>query len=263
MPEAMSGKLDQLSLTDLLSMLSSGRKTGCLHIKNGVKQGDIFFEEGQAVHASAGPLKGEAALLLVTSWLKGDFAFESDVAPPDTTIAVPMDAMISSVDETLQEYRAIRALIPHNDLAFRFSTDTASDDVSLRPQEWRILSQIDGNRTVEELAATVGMDTFNTLKILSHFVQAGLIQVSEQKEQVDSKNIGVEFFDKLNAELIELIGPIGPIIIEDELQSMGLSMDNFPRSRVAELVERASESIEDETKRIHFQRIMLALLKEV
>lgn len=59
----------------------------------------------------------------------------------------------------------------------------------------------------------------------------------------------------------EVIGPIGPVIIEDEIKLMGETRDAFPQSKAAELVERISLEISNDGKRADFQKKMVSLLR--
>ncbi len=62
-------------------------------------------------------------------------------------------------------------------------------------------------------------------------------------------------------ELTKVMGPVAPLIIDDEVAALGAAKDSFPRDRVAELVEKVSSEITDEAKRASFQKIMLEAIE--
>ena len=80
--------------------------------------------------------------------------------------------------------------------------------------------------------------------------------VAPTLEIVDSK-----FFDQLIRELARVIGPAASLIIEEEISALKETQATFPKARAAELVERASLGIRDETKRVKFQQAMLAVIR--
>ena len=65
------------------------------------------------------------------------------------------------------------------------------------------------------------------------------------------------FFAQIEHELTKVMGPVATLIIDDEVATLGVAKDAFPRDRVAELVEKVSSEITDEDKRASFQQIML------
>jgi hypothetical protein len=70
-----------------------------------------------------------------------------------------------------------------------------------------------------------------------------------------------DFFEKLTSTFTEVMGPIGPVIIEDEVRLLGEDKSAFPRVKAAELVERVSLEISDAAKRAEFQKEMVSLLR--
>ncbi len=68
------------------------------------------------------------------------------------------------------------------------------------------------------------------------------------------------FFARLNAEFSEVMGPLGSVIIDNEIAALGGTRESFPHDKLAELIERVSARIESEDKRSRFQQIMLDVL---
>jgi hypothetical protein len=71
------------------------------------------------------------------------------------------------------------------------------------------------------------------------------------------------FFANLSDEVLEILGPLGPMVIEEVVDALGETLDSFPRDKVARLVEQVSAEIDDEDKQQHFQQIMLDMLKNL
>jgi hypothetical protein len=263
MPEALRGTLAQLPLLDILNLLGNGKKSGCLSLRNGNNLGEIYFQEGEIVHAAVGVERGEEAFFSLATWGEGDFSFEPETESPEQTMTSPLEEILASAMQEVSEWKEIRQVIPDDSLVFRFSPTGESDEVSLRSKEWQVLAQIDGARSALEIAELVGLEKKGALQILARLVKDGLVQVTEGAAKPSDSMVDSDFFDRLSEEFTELMGPIGPILIDDEIEGMGKSRETFPRNHVAELVERISGSIEDESKKLHFQRIMLDILREM
>jgi hypothetical protein len=263
MPEAFKGTLGQLSLPDILGLLGNGKKTGCLTLRNGSDVGEIYLQEGEIVHVVAGFEEGQAAFSSLAVWLDGNFSFEPDVESPEQTMTTPMDQILISARREAAEWQDIRRFIPDDTVVLSFSPTGESEEVSLRSQEWRVLAQIDGSRSALEITEALRLERKDVLKILSRLIEDGLVRVTEGKPKPMETTVDAVFFERLSEEFTNLMGPIGPVIIDEEIREIGKSRDAFPRDRVAELVERISAAIEDESKKLGFQRIMLDALREL
>jgi hypothetical protein len=71
-----------------------------------------------------------------------------------------------------------------------------------------------------------------------------------------------EFMEFLVAKMSVAIGPLGEIIVEDGLEELGFTRNNFPSLRIAELVNYLSQEIQREDKRIEFKQAMLKKIRE-
>jgi hypothetical protein len=58
------------------------------------------------------------------------------------------------------------------------------------------------------------------------------------------------------------MGPLGTMIIDDEIKLFGEVKETFPQNKAAELVERISLEIRDSGKRAQFQKQMVQILKK-
>ena len=56
--------------------------------------------------------------------------------------------------------------------------------------------------------------------------------------------------------LIDAIGPMGKIILSEQVRNFGASMDCFPRDKIVSLIDSVSQEISDEFRRSEFRRWM-------
>ncbi len=67
------GNLAQMNVIDLMQSLEMGRKSCQLTLVKGTEKCEVFFIEGQVVHATYGTLTGDPAVFKVLRWTGGNF----------------------------------------------------------------------------------------------------------------------------------------------------------------------------------------------
>ncbi len=145
---------------------------------------------------------------------------------------------------------------------FRLSAASAPAEIQLSPETWRVIAQINGARTISEIAANLKTDSAAVEKAAQDLYRLGLLREGQESDEPARTTVDGAFFDHIEAEFIKMIGPFGPILIGDEIEYLGASRENFPRVQVAELVERISAHITEEPRRVRFQQIMLEAIRK-
>ncbi len=69
----LRGSLSQMNVIDLVQSLEMGRKSCLLTMTNEGEKCELYFAEGQIVHAAYGPLTGDEAVFKVLRWTGGNF----------------------------------------------------------------------------------------------------------------------------------------------------------------------------------------------
>ena len=146
---------------------------------------------------------------------------------------------------------------------FRLSSRELDGEINLKPEAWRILSQVNGVRTLGEIAQTVGMDITAATNIADTLLQVHVLEIAPGSAAPVNPNVDATFFDEVTRELARAIGPLAGIIIEEEITALGEKRESFPRDRIAELIERVSEQVHDPNKRVRFQQVMLDALRRL
>jgi CheY-like chemotaxis protein len=82
------GSLAQMNMIDLMQSLEMGRKSCLLLLSKGGDRCEIYFADGQVVHAKYGSLTGDAAVFKVLLWTGGNFQidFEAKTSQHTTTL---------------------------------------------------------------------------------------------------------------------------------------------------------------------------------
>ena len=82
------GNLSQMNVIDLVQSLEMGRKSCLLTLNNEGDRCQMYFREGQVMHATYGQLRGDEAVFKVLRWTGGNFQidFEGKTAEESTTL---------------------------------------------------------------------------------------------------------------------------------------------------------------------------------
>jgi hypothetical protein len=261
MVEVLRGNLAQLSLLDILRMLSSGSRTGRLDVRQGVKTGEVYLQRGSIIHAVIGAQMGERGVYTLMGWLEGEFSFTPEVEAPERSIDTPTEQLLLEASRQAAQWEDIKDVISSIDTVFNINPSGSTNTISLKPIEWQVLAQIDGEKSVADIAEVLNLNEFEVARIVYSLATAGLLYEVTGVKKTFKEIVEESFFGQLTENFTEVMGPIGPVIIEDEIKMMGEARDAFPQSKAAELVERVSLEIADGAKRAAFQKKMVQVLK--
>ena len=262
MPEGLTGSLTQLSLSDILTMLSAGGQSGRLELADGSERGDIYLRGGVIVHALSSAHVGEAALIDLLRWSTGAFRFQPHVLTTDVTIDKPLERLLSEGVRHAMERDAVLRVVPSADAILHLSTDVPTGPITLQPHEWQIISQVDGRTTIAELAANMRCEDFALMEALVPMVSGGMLKLELAARVAPVRAMASPaFFASLTGAVAAAMGPLAEIVIDDCIDAMGLSRESMPREMASALVERISAEIRDIEKRVRFQQTMLGILR--
>jgi CheY-like chemotaxis protein len=85
-PGVIEGRLEELSIPDLMQSLEMGQKSCRLTVRRGAETCEMFFTAGQIKHARRGDVEGEDAVYPVVQWTEGEFEIDFTGASDQTTI---------------------------------------------------------------------------------------------------------------------------------------------------------------------------------
>jgi len=86
-PGVIQGRLEEMSILDLMQSLEMGQKTCRLTIRRADDKGELFFSSGQCTDAKLGSLEGEAAVYEAVRWPEGEFEIDFNSGPSRSTIS--------------------------------------------------------------------------------------------------------------------------------------------------------------------------------
>ena len=81
----LRGSLAQMNVIDLMQSLEMGRKSCLLSLTRDDEKCDVYFDQGQVVHAVYGSLKGDQAVFKVLRWTGGNFELNFEGKTTETS----------------------------------------------------------------------------------------------------------------------------------------------------------------------------------
>ncbi|MGE5127254.1 MAG: DUF4388 domain-containing protein, partial [Betaproteobacteria bacterium] len=167
-------------LPDIIQLVSVSGKTGVFHLADRAHRGEIWLFEGRIVHAEVDDLAGEEAVYALAIWRSGEFRFEPGNAPPRQTIQKSNTGLLMEAARRLDEWRVLSKKIPSVELVPEFVIlENREGQINLNTMEWLLLSKIDGQRTVKQIASAAGMSVFDAAKLLYGLVATSLIRLKD------------------------------------------------------------------------------------
>jgi len=163
---------------------------------------------------------------------------------------------------TAEELDKIRQIIPHSQVVFETNNSVNSGEIKLKTTEWAIITKLDGEKTIEEIAETLSLSEDESLIYFYHLNEMGLIKIKEIRS-LEENYAPKEFFDQLTTVLVNTIGPVASFVIDDVLWDLNLDREKFQKDKIPLLIETISQEITDPEKRVQFQQQMLTHIKEL
>jgi predicted regulator of Ras-like GTPase activity (Roadblock/LC7/MglB family) len=97
------GNLKEMPLPSLIETNCRALQSARLHLSHRDQEGEVYFSDGQVVHAATASNRGEPALWQLMQWTEGTFVLENEFPAPERSIDRPwsdllLDAMLHQAD---------------------------------------------------------------------------------------------------------------------------------------------------------------------
>ena len=254
----MQGNLSQISLSDLLLLATTGKKSGVLKLAHGKETVEVFLTDGRIVHATCPIGEGEKALLYPVTWGEGSFNLQPNGAAPAATVHKSAEEILAEVKAMTREWEIILDLIPTGKAVFKIA-DLAEDHtgpVTVPNVGWRVLSKLDGTRTVQEVAELLRIPFAYTAKVIYNLHKSGLVELAAPSTRPAAELVPTALLDRVTGILTEVIGPMAPLVLRDQIQALGESRDSLPEAKLDELIMLIGREIGDGKLKNKFEESM-------
>ena len=241
----MQGNLSQIPLTDLLLLATSGRKSGVLKLAHGKESVEVFLSEGKIVHATCPIGEGDKALLYPVTWGEGTFSLQANGTAPATTIRKTAEEILTEVKAMTREWEIILELIPSGKVVFRIADlpEGHNGPITVPNVGWRVLSKLDGSRTVHEVAELLRIPFAYIAKVLYNLHKSGLVDVAEPALKSAKDLVPPALLNRVTGILTDVIGPMAPFVLRDQIEALGESPESLPEAKLEDLITLIGKEI--------------------
>jgi CheY-like chemotaxis protein len=101
----LRGSLAQMNVIDLMQSLEMGRKSCLLSLTQNEDRCDVYFDQGQVIHAVYGELKGDEAVFKVLRWNGGTFQLNFEGRTSETSTKLNTQGLLMEGLRLLDESR--------------------------------------------------------------------------------------------------------------------------------------------------------------
>jgi hypothetical protein len=126
-------------------------------------------------------------------------------------------------------------------------------EFTLDNQMFRVISELDGKKTIGTIAQNMGIDVKTMKEITRRLLDLGVIVPTDDTIPMFKE----EFFGYLTGQLSLAIGPMAEVLIEDAVATLGCDRSQFPKHRAKELIDLLAQKIYREEKRSIFKQNLI------
>jgi hypothetical protein len=127
----------------------------------------------------------ESVVFDLFSWNEGSFTFADGVdkrVKADAAIRVSIESLLMEGARRIDEWSRMGDRIPNADVVPRLAETREAPDsfIDLRPAEWEVLTLIDGNHSLRDIAAELAVSEFEVAKTVYGMLSTELIEIVSQ-----------------------------------------------------------------------------------
>jgi hypothetical protein len=184
----LQGTFDVLGFADVLHLLGRKGMTGRLHLRNRSMGANVYLDDGKLVGAdlgehstnSAADVHGrlEEICVELLEAERGSFEFLPDtMGMGPATVNLEVDVVLDRARKRLDEWRLIQAVIPSLDLHPQVVDSLPADEVTLSRERWRLITAMDGRRSIRAIARSVGLTEYETCRMVKSLMDEGVVEL--------------------------------------------------------------------------------------
>lgn len=183
----LQGSIREFNVSEIVQFLSGSEKSGKLHLTAGQSgaEGAIVFSGGTVVHAELAGSVGEEAFYDLMLWGDGQFEFDPDGESTEKTVRQSSTNLLLEGARRKDEWSVLSQHIPDMGLVPEFvlpDDHQTGQQITLNTSEWVVLSKIDGERNLKEVAEAASISEYHTCRLIYPLVANKLIRLRTRRE---------------------------------------------------------------------------------
>ncbi len=103
----LQGNLKEMSLADLIQVNCQEMRSARLTLTSRGQKGEVYFSDGQVVHAVVGTLSGEEAVYEMLRLDSGTFSLETDVPNPERTVETAWSDLLLEGMKRMADWQSV------------------------------------------------------------------------------------------------------------------------------------------------------------
>jgi len=180
---ALQGTIETFALPDVMRLLASTKKTGCLRLTGTRGSGSVWVDTGAIVASEAsGARHAESPVDVFFELLRyddGDFVFDADVVADEPGKAADVESTLDAADQMLVEWRAIEAVVPSLDAWVELAPELTDDEITIDRDRWRLLVTIASGTTVGALGDRFELGELAVSRQVKELVESGVAKIGD------------------------------------------------------------------------------------
>ncbi len=180
---SLIGTLSEIKIADVLRLFATGKKSGVLTVSDTGRQAQVRFQKGMIIHAIAGRITGEDAVVDLFGWKQGQLTFVPEERNVTPNIRRDVDALILEGLKVGEVRHRMHELIPSDRVVFETIVPGSPDaSCTIGPVEWRVIRAVDGVADVGEIVEASGVPRSDVHRVLFDLLERGfLARIESQK----------------------------------------------------------------------------------
>jgi hypothetical protein len=226
------------SLLHTLKPLVYEGKTGTLHVA--YKYDDharLFLREGIVEQVETTKLHGKQAAATCIRWISTTTHFEEKQQDNYTSDPeIDTNSILSFLEGISTNIEIINKNIQDENVIYQIDAQKLNSAHKLNTDDLKIAFLLNGKHDIKQ---ALSLSAKSELAVLTHICRLILAGVAKKKELKNalSKDDQTSFLQELNNKLIDLIGPAGPILMEDGFKKINSHPDVLTREDISPLLK--------------------------
>lgn len=186
---SLQGRLENMQIATLVQSIQMSKMNGRLQLHDKGEIAQIFFTEGNPVHATTPEASGDSAVVEVMAWEVGDFLFFPDETTAEKSVKRRLDGMIMEGITLLDQQKFLNkqglkpdcfllrkeAKITPDEFKARVSRGAPLD---LQPQ-MQMYEMCDGRMRLQDILQRRPMSKIEWVPIVFNLLSCGLITIAD------------------------------------------------------------------------------------
>ena len=135
----------------------------------------------------------EETIYEVMAWDEGYFRFEerAEIASNRLLARVRVESLLMEGARRIDEWTRLESKVPGPEAipTLAHGKEGESTPLELRPEEWEVLAEIDGERDLGQIAADLGRSSFEVARTIYGLLSTGVVQVQERRSTMSQPEV--------------------------------------------------------------------------